>query len=183
MPSKLTNASSMFMRHVNTISVEYLDKFVVVHLNDVLIYSKSEDEHVEHLRLALMKLREHRLYAKYSKCECWMKELMFLDHVISVEGVAVSPEKVQAILDCEPPKSVKEVRDFLKLAGYYRRFVEGFSKVVKPMTGLLEKNIKFKWSAKVEDSFWLLKTKLTTTPVLVLPDTCKPFVIFGDASP
>ena len=145
MSSELINASYMFMRHVKSIFMDYLDKFIMVHFNDVLIYSKSEDEHVEHLRLALTKLREHRLYAKHSKCEFWLKELLFLDHVISAEGVAVSHEKVQAILDCESPKYVKEVRDFLKVAGYYRRFVEGYSKVVKPMTNLLEKNIKFKW--------------------------------------
>ena len=103
MSSELINASYMFMRHVKSIFMDYLDKFIMVHINDVLIYSKSEDEHLEHLCLALTKLREHHLYAKYSKCEFWLKELMFLDHIISAKGVAVSLDKVQAILNYEFP--------------------------------------------------------------------------------
>ena len=130
----------------------------------------------------MTKLREHHLYAKFSKCEFWLKELVFLGHVVSREGVTVIPDKVQAILDWEAPKSVKDVRSFLGMAGYYRRFIENFSKIAKPMTGLLKKGKKFEWSAKAEESFQTLKTKLTTALVLVLPDTSKDFVIFCDAS-
>jgi hypothetical protein len=101
----------------------------VVYIDDILIYSKTEDEHDEHLRLVLTKLREHRLYAKFSKCEFWLKELIFLGHVISEKGVAVIPDKVQAIFDWKTPKSAKEIRSFLGLAGYYRRLIENFSKI------------------------------------------------------
>ena len=141
-----------------------------------------EEEHAKHLRLVLTKLREHRLYAKFSKCEFWLKELIFLGHVVSANGVAIIPDKVQSILDWKTPSSVKDVRSFLGMAGYYRRFVENFSKIDKPMTNLLKKNKKFEWSEKAEEAFQLLKTQLTTAPVLVLPDTSKDFVVFCDAS-
>ena len=104
------------MRLVNSVFHEYLDKFVVVYIDNILVYSKTEDEHAEHLRLILTKLREHRLYAKFSKCEFWLKELIFLGHVLSDQGVSV-PDKIQSFLDCETPKSVKDVRSFHGLVG------------------------------------------------------------------
>ena len=104
--------------------MEYLDKFVVVYLDDILVYSKNEEEHAEHLRLVLEKLREHQLYAKYSKCEFWLSEVTYLGHVISKDGIAVNPERVQAVLNWKPPQNVKQVRSFLGLASYCRRFVE-----------------------------------------------------------
>ena len=135
----LTNAPATFSRLMNSIFMEYLDKFVVVYLDDILIYSKNEEEHAEHLRLVLMKLREHRLYAKFSKCEFWLPEVTYLGHVISGKGIAVNPERVQAVLNWTPPESVKQVRSFLGLASYCRCFVENFSKVAKPLTELLKK--------------------------------------------
>ena len=155
-----------FSRMMNSIFMEYLDKFVVVYLDDILIYSKNEEEHAEHLRLVLMKLREHRLYAKFSKCEFWLPEVTYLGHVISAKGVAVNPERVQAVLDWTPPESVKQVRSFLGLASYCRRFVENFSKVAKPLTELLKKDKKFQWTPKCEESFQELKRRLTSAPVL-----------------
>src|SRR3954465_13440155 len=128
---------------MNYIFMEYLDKFVVVYLDDILIYSKNEEEHAKHLRLTLEKLREHKLYVKYSKCEFWLNEVRFLGHIVSGDGVAVDPAKVSAVTEWESPKSVKEVCSFLGLAGYYRRFIENFSKVAKPMTELLKKDKKF----------------------------------------
>ena len=119
----LTNALATFSRMMNSIFMEYLDKFVVVYLDDILIYSKNEEEHAEHLRLVLMKLREHRLYAKFSKCEFWLPEVTYVGHVISAKSIAVNPERVQAVLDWTPPESVKQVRSFLGLASYCRRFV------------------------------------------------------------
>ena len=105
----LTNAPATFMRLMNSVFMEYLDKFVVVYIDDILIYSKSEEEHAEHLRLVLTKLREHRLNAKFSKCEFWLNELIFLGHVVSEKGIAVIPDKVQAILDWKSPETRKEV--------------------------------------------------------------------------
>ena len=110
----------------------------------------SYQEHAEHLRLVLQKLREHKLYAKRSKCEFWLEEVPFLGHVVSNGGIAVDPSKVKDVLNWKPPTDVSEIRSFLGLAGYYRRFIEGFSRLAKPMTALLEKNAKFVWSESVK---------------------------------
>jgi hypothetical protein len=119
---------------MNKVLMEYLDKFVVVFIDDILVYTRSEEEHKEHLRLALQKLREHRLYGKLSKCEFWMKQVAFLGHVISKGGISVDPIKVQDVLSWNAPMSVSDIRSFLGLAGYFRRFIEGFLKISKPMT-------------------------------------------------
>src|SRR3954466_11754096 len=178
----LTNAPATFSRLMNYIFMEYLDKFVVVYLDDILIYSKNEEEHAEHLCLILEKLREHKLYAKYSKCEFWLPEVTYLGHVISKDGIAVTPERIQAILDWTPPKTDKQVRSFLGLASYCRRFVENFSKIARPLTNLLHKGVKFEWTDKCQESFQALKDKLTSPSVLAPPDTQKDFVIYCDAS-
>nr|ABA91307.1 retrotransposon protein, putative, Ty3-gypsy subclass [Oryza sativa Japonica Group] len=178
----LTNAPAYFMNLMNKVFMDYLDKFVVVFIDDILIYSKDEEEHAEHLRLVLQKLRKHKLYAKFSKCEFWLKEVAFLGHVISAGGVAVDPAKVEAVMEWKAPKSVTEIRSFLGLVGYYRRFIEGFSKIARPMTQLLKKEKKFVWSEQCQESFEQLKEKLTSAPILVLPDIRKDFVIYCDAS-
>src|SRR3954463_10260730 len=178
----LTNAPATFSRMMNSIFMEYLDKFIVVYLDDILIYSNNEEEHAEHLRLVLMKLQEHRLYAKFSKCVFWLPEVTYLGHMISAKGIAVNPERVQAVLDWTPPESVKQVRSFLGLASYCRRFVENFSKVAKPLTELLKKDKKFLWTPKCEESFQELKRRLTSAPVLAPPDTKRDFDIYCDAS-
>jgi hypothetical protein len=139
----LTNALTYFMYLMNKVFMEYLDKFVVVFIDDILVYSRNEEEHEEHLRLALQRLREHRLYTKLSKCEFWMKQVAFLGHVISKEGISVDPRNVQDVLSWNVPTSVGDIKSFLGLAGYYRRFIEGFSKISKPMIELLEKDKKF----------------------------------------
>ena len=135
----LTNVPAYFMSMINKVFMGYLDKFVVVFIDDIMVYSKNEEEHKEHLRLVLEKLREHQLYAKFSKCEFWLKEVGFLGHVISGEGIAVDPTKIQSVTEWLEPSSVSEIRSFLGLAGYYRRFIENFSKIAKPMTELLKK--------------------------------------------
>ena len=178
----LTNAPAYFMYLMNKVFMEYLDKFVVVFIDDIMIYSKSEEEHEEHLRLVLQKLREHQLYAKFSKCEFWIKEVSFLGHIISDGGISVDPGKVRDVLKWNPPQTVTEIRSFLGLAGYYRRFIEGFSKIVKPLTTLLEKGREFKWTEACQASFEELKKRLTTAPVLVMPDLHKGFDIYCDAS-
>jgi hypothetical protein len=178
----LTNAPAYFMYLMNKKFMEYLDKFVVVFIDVFLIYSKNEEEHQEHLRLVLQKLREHELYAKFSKCEFWLKEVAFLGHIITNGGFAVNPRKVRDVLKWEPPCTVSEIRSFLGLTGYYRRFIEGFSKIMKPLTTLLEKDREFKWTGACQASFEELKKWLTIILVLVMPDLQKSFDIYCDAS-
>ena len=136
MPFGLTNAPAAFMDLMNRVFRPYIDKFVVVFIDDILIYSKNEKEHEEHLRIVLETLREQQLYAKLKKCDFWMKNILFLGHVISEKGIAVDPEKIEAVISWKAPRNVTEIKSFLGLAGYYRRFIEGFSKIAKPMTGL-----------------------------------------------
>ncbi|WVZ71279.1 hypothetical protein U9M48_019881 [Paspalum notatum var. saurae] len=130
----LTNAPAFFMYLMNSVFMNELDKFVVVFIDDILVYSKNEKEHEEHLRIVLSRLREHKLYAKFSKCAFWLKEVAFLGHILSAKGVAVDPSKVEDVLNWKQPQTVTEIRSFLGLAGYYRRFIKDFSKIAKPMT-------------------------------------------------
>jgi hypothetical protein len=130
-----------------------LDKFVVVFNDDILIYSKSEKEHAKHLWVVLQRLRDHKLYAKFSKCEFWLQSVNFLGHTISHDGISVDPSKVQEVMDWKPPKSEHQIRNFLGLAGYYRRFIPDFSRITKPMTELLKKGVKFVWSEACEKAF------------------------------
>ena len=139
----VTNAPAFFMHLMNKVFMDYLDTFVVIFIDDILIFSKSEAEHEVHLKLVLQRLREHQLYAKFSKCEFWIDEVPFLGHIISKGDIAVDPSKVKDVLEWETPQTVKEVRSFSGLAGYYRRFIENFSKIAKPLTSLLEKNVDF----------------------------------------
>lgn len=169
----LTNAPAYFMQLMNSVFMDYLDKFVVVFIDDILIYSKMEAEHEEHLRLVLQRLREHKLYAKFSKCEFWIDEVRFLGHVVSKGGIAVDPSNVSTVTNWKVPEIPKEVRGFLGLAGYYRRFIENFSKIAKPMTSLQEKDAKFKWTDAQQAAFNEFKKRLTTAPVLTLPDQQK----------
>jgi hypothetical protein len=177
----LTNAPSYFMNLMNKVFMEYLDRFVVVFIDDILIYSKSDSEHEEHLRLVLQKLRDNQLYAKYSKFEFWIDEVPFLGHIISNGGILVDPAKVKEIMVWSIPTTVTEIRSFLGLAGYYWRFIEGFSKSAKPRTSLLEKGREFKWDSKCQDSFNQLKFRLMSPPVLVMSDLQKGFDIYCDA--
>jgi hypothetical protein len=139
----LTNAPAHFTYLMNSVFMPESDKFVVVFIDDILIYSKNEEEHAKHLRIVLTRLREHQLYAKFSKCAFWLEEIQFLGHVLSTKGIAVDPSKVKDILEWKSPTSVHQVRSFLGLAGYYRRFILDFSKIVKPITELLKNDVKF----------------------------------------
>jgi hypothetical protein len=177
----LTNAPAYFMNLMNKVFMEYLDRFVVVFIDDILIYSKNESDHEQHLRLVLQKLRDNQLYAKFSKCEFWIDKVPFLGHIISNGGIAVDPAKVKEIMEWRVPTTVTEIRSFLGLAGYYRRFIEGFSKIAKPMTSLLEKGREFKWDEKCQESFDQLKERLMSPPVLIMPDLQKGFDIYCDA--
>jgi len=176
MPFGMTNASAVFMNYMNMIFRPFLDKFVVVFIDDILIYSRTQEEHAEHLRLVLGVLREKQLYAKLSKCEFWMDEVQFLGHVISAQEIAVDPTKVEAVVKWESPKSATEIRSFVGLTCYYRRFIEGFSKIVAPLTLLTRKDQPFTWTDKCEESFQELKRRLTSAPILVIPE------VYCDAS-
>jgi hypothetical protein len=169
----LTNAPTYFMYLMNKVFMEYLDNFIVVFIDDILVYSRSEEEH---LHLVLQKLRENRLYAKLSKCEFWMKQVAFLGHVILKGGIFVDPRKDQDVLSWNSSTIVGDNRSFLGLAGYYQRFIDGFFKISKPMTELLKKDKMFEWTRACEASFQELKKRLTTALTLVMPDMEKPFL-------
>jgi hypothetical protein len=178
----LTNALAHFTYLMNSVFMPELDKFVVVFIDDILIYSKNEEEHAKHLRIVLTRLREHQLYAKFSKCVFWLEEIQFLGHVLSAKVIAVDPSKVKDILESNSPTTVHQVRSFLGLASYYCRFISDFSKIVKPITGLLKNDTKFDWSSNCNEAFEQLKVLLTTALVLAQPDIEKPFDVYCDAS-
>jgi hypothetical protein len=178
----LTNALSYFMYMMNSVFMPELDKFVVVFIDDILVYSKNEEEHAGHLHVVLQRLREHHLYAKLAKCDFWLKEIKFLGHTNSQAGIAVNPDKVQEVMNWKPPTIVRQIQSFLGLAGYYRRFIPDFSRVAKPITELLKKEAKFVWGQKCKDAFHALRQHLTTAPVLVQPNSSKPFDVYCDAS-
>ncbi|KAL0400119.1 UNVERIFIED_CONTAM: Retrovirus-related Pol polyprotein from transposon.6 [Sesamum radiatum] len=182
MPFGLTNAPAAFMDMMHRIFQPYLDQFVLVFIDDILVYSKSEEDHENHLRTVLQVLRENKLFAKFSKCEFWIREVTFLGHVISSDGLAVDPSKVEAIVEWKRPENVTEVRSFLGLAGYYRRFVQNFSRIATPLTKLTQKDNPFVWDGACEMSFQELKKCLTTAPILALPNGTINLVVYTDAS-
>ncbi|KAL0537071.1 hypothetical protein IC582_026041 [Cucumis melo] len=178
----LPNALTVFMDLMNRVFREFLDTFMIVFIDDILIYSKTEAKHEEHLRMVLQTLRDNKLYAKFSKCEFWLKQVSFLGHVVYKAGVSVDPAKIEAVTGWPRPSTVSEVCSFLGLAGYYRRFVEKFSRIATPFTQLTRKRAPFVWSKVCEDSFQNLKQKLVTAPFLTVPDGSGSFVIYRDAS-
>ena len=161
MPFGLTNAPVAFIDLMHRVFQPYLDQFVVIFIDDILIYSKLEEEHEHHLRIVLQALRDHQLYAKFSKREFWLIEMRFLGHVVLASGIYVDPEKVEAVMNWERPESVFELRSFLGLARYYRRFIEDFSRLAAPMTRLTEKEVKFEWNDLCEGAFQELERRLT----------------------
>ncbi|GJW34114.1 putative reverse transcriptase domain-containing protein [Tanacetum coccineum] len=182
MPFGLTNAPAVFMDLMNRVCKPYLDKFVIVFIDDILIYSKNKQEHEEHLKLILELLKKEELYAKFSKCEFWIPKVQFLGHVIDSEGIHVDPAKIESIKDWTSPKSPTEIRQFLGLVGYYRRFIEWFLKIAKPMTKLTQKKLKFEWGDKQEAAFQLLKQRLCSAPIIALPEGSEDFIAYCDAS-
>ncbi|GKC68471.1 putative reverse transcriptase domain-containing protein [Tanacetum coccineum] len=182
MPFGLTNAPAIFIDLMNRICKPYLDKFVIVFIDDILIYSKSKEEHEVHLKTILDLLKKEKLYAKFSKCEFWLKEVQFLRHVVNRDGIYVDPSKVESVKNWKTPESSTEIRSFLGLAGYYRRFIENFSKIAKPLTLLTQKNKTYVWGDKQDEAFQILKEKLCNAPVLALPDGPDDFVVYCDAS-
>nr|GEU63408.1 putative reverse transcriptase domain-containing protein [Tanacetum cinerariifolium] len=175
-PFGLTNAPAVFMDLMNQVYKPYLDNFMIVFIDDILIYSKDEKEHEEHLKAILELIKKEELYAKFSKCEFWIPIVQFLDHVIDSQDIYVDPAKIESVKYWASPKSPTEICQFLGLAGYYRRFIEGFSKIAKSMTKLTQKKVKFEWGDKQEVAFQLLKQKLCSAPILALPEGSEDFI-------
>ncbi|CAA0826072.1 Uncharacterized mitochondrial protein AtMg00860, partial [Striga hermonthica] len=172
----------VFMDLMNRVFHPFLDQFVIVFIDDILVYSRDIDQLKEHLRIVLETLRGEKLYAKFSKCEFWLNRVAFLGHIVTARGIEVDPSKIEAISKWDTPRSAADVRSFLGLAGYYRRFIEGFSKIAQPLTNLTMKAVRFDWSSQCEESFQELKRRLTTAPVLSIPDPTLEFTIYSDAS-
>ncbi|GJW26006.1 putative reverse transcriptase domain-containing protein, partial [Tanacetum coccineum] len=179
MPFGLTNAPAIFMDLMNRVCKPYLDKSVIVFIEDILIYSKSREEHEVHLKTILDLLMKEKLYAKFSKCEFWLQEVQYLGHVVNHDGIHVDPSKVESVKNWKTPESSTEIRSFLGLAGYYRRFIENFSKIAKPLTLLTQKNKTYVWGDEQDEAFRILKEKLCNALVLALPDGPDDFEALG----
>nr|XP_018630035.1 uncharacterized protein LOC104107271 [Nicotiana tomentosiformis] len=178
----LTNAPAAFMDLMNKVFKSFLDAFVIVFIDDILVYSRSQKEHESHLRTVLQILKDRQLYAIFFKYEFWLDTVTFLGHVVSKEGIRVNPQKIEAFKSCPRPTTPTEICSFLGLAGYYHHFVEGFSSVASLLTKLTQKNVKFQRSEACEKSFQELKNMLTTAPILTLPSPTGKFVIYCDVS-
>ncbi|GJU78242.1 reverse transcriptase domain-containing protein [Tanacetum coccineum] len=182
MPFGLTNAPAVFMDLMNRVCKPYLDKFVIVFIDDILIYSRNKEEHANHLRIILELLRKEELYAKFSKCDFWISIVQFLGYVIDNQGIHVDPSKIEAIKNWASPTTPTEIRQFLRLVGYYRRFIKDFSKIAKTLTELTQKNKKYIWGEDQESAFQLLKQKLCEALILALPEGNDDFVVYCDTS-
>ena len=182
MPFGLTNAPAAFMDLMNRVCRPMLDRSVIVFIDDILVYSKTQGQHEEHLREVLETLRRERLFAKFSKCEFWLREVQFLGHLVNQKGILVDPAKIEAVMQWEVPRSPSEIRSFLGLAGYYRRFIQDFSKIAVPLTRLTKKSVVFRWGPEQQAAFETLRQRLCEAPILTLPEGVEDFVVYCDAS-
>jgi hypothetical protein len=182
MPFGLTNAPSTFMRLMNYVLRDFIGRFVVVYFDDILIYSKSLQEHEGHLREVLSTLRFEHLFANLKKCDFCTHQVNFLGFVVSSQGLQVDQEKVKAIQEWPTPTNIGHIRSFHGLASFYRRFVKDFSSIASPLTELTKKRTPFEWGSIQEEAFAELKDRLTKAPLLVLPDFTRPFEVECDAS-
>ena len=177
MPFGLTNAPTAFMDLMNRVCRPMLDRSVIVFIDDILVYSKTQEQHEEHLREVLEVLRRERLFAKFSKCEFWLREVQFLGHLVNQKGILVDPAKIEAVMQWEVPKSPSEIRSFLGLAGYYRRFIQDFCKIAVPLTRLTEKSVVFRWGPEQQAAFKTLRQQLCEAPIMTLPEGVDDFVV------
>jgi len=180
-PFGLTNAPTTFMSMMNGVFHAYLDKFILIFIDDILVYSSSIEEHKGHLHIVLQTLRENQLFTKFNKCEFFKDQIQYLRHVISSEGIALDPEKIETIMNWPVPANVADIRSFMGLAGYYRKFIRGFSKVAYLITSLQKKGTNFKWSKSYQESFESLRHFFTTTLVLKIVDPEEDFILCTDA--
>lgn len=181
MPFGLCNAPSTFQATMNDLFRPFLRKFVLVFFDDILIFSQQFDQHIDHLKLVLEKLAQHQFYLKQSKCAFAVQQVSYLGHIVSVKGVEPEPSKIQAMLDWPKPTSLKSLRGFLGLTGFYRRFIRDYAKLAAPLTALLKKG-QFVWTDEATTAFTALQEAMTKAPVLALPDFSLPFIIETDAS-
>jgi hypothetical protein len=182
MPFGLTNAPAVFMRLMNDVFRPLLDRCVVVFLDDILVFSKTHEEHEQHLRQVFDLLRKNKLYAKLSKCQFGSSEIEFLGHVIGADGIKPMQDKVTAIENWTAPTNVSEVRSFLGLTGYYRRFVRGYAAIALPLNQLTKNSVPFCWTNEAQTAFDALKKAVSTAPVLAMPNVDLPFLVTTDAS-
>ncbi|GKB83486.1 putative reverse transcriptase domain-containing protein [Tanacetum coccineum] len=180
-PFGLTNTPAVFMYLMNRVCKPYLDKFVIVLIDDILIYYCNKEEHANHLKIILELLKKEKLYAKFSKCDFWIRIVQFLGHLIDSQGLHVDPAKIEAAKNWTSPTTHTEIRQFLGLAGYYQRFIKDFSKIAV-FAKLTQKNKKYIWGEDQESAFQLLKQKLCEAPILALPEGNDDFVVYRDAS-
>ena len=178
----LTNAPATFNRLMQDIFKPYLDDFVLVFFDDILIYSKTQEEHEDHVRKVLHLLRQHKLYAKRSKCSFYALQIEYLGFIVSQNGISVDPAKVEDIVSWPQPKTVSEVRDFLGITGWYRTYIRHYATIAAPLTDLLKKGNRIIWQQHHQESFVKLKELVTTAPCLKLADFSKPFEVTTDAS-
>ena len=181
MPFGVTNAPATFQRMMNSLFKEELDDFILVYLDDILIFSRTLQEHIRHIRIALERLRKAKFYPRLHKCSLFQTRVEYLGFDVSERGIQPSPEKVKTIVEWPTPKSVKDVRSFLGLAGFYRRFIKDFSLKARPMTDLTKEDMPWKWDEEEENSFCELKRSLVVAPVLKMPDFDRSFVVTTDA--
>jgi hypothetical protein len=182
MPFGLTNAPASFQQLMNEVLREFLDISVIVYLDDILIYSKTREDHIHHMKQSLEKLRKHRLWAKAEKCRFFQTSVDFLGHIVSHDGVSMDSAKVKTLLEWKPPRNVKDVQVFLGFANFYRKFIKGYSKITEPLTRLLRKDTKFLWSEKTQSAFDTLKTAFTSAPILTHFNPERPIALETDAS-
>jgi hypothetical protein len=182
MPFGLTNAPATFQRLINSVFDREINDFVLVYLDDILIFSETLEDHWRHLDIALERLSQAKLYGRIQKCDFIKTEVEYLGFRISQDGISTDPEKVQAVVDWHTPTSVRDVRSFLGLASYYRRFIRNFSLIAKPLTDLTKNDTKWQWEEEQEKAFLQLKVAMVTAPVLKVPDFTKEFVVTTDAS-
>ncbi|KAJ1116405.1 hypothetical protein NDU88_004617 [Pleurodeles waltl] len=182
MPFGLCNAPAAFQFFLNDVLREYLDIFAIVYIDDILIYSDNENQHVQHVKKILAALRKHHLYCKLTKCEFHVTTVEFLGVILTPQGMVMAEKKVKAVSEWPIPKSVCDVQCFLGFANFYRRFINHFSQTVAPITKLLRKKEKFVWSPEADQAFSTLKEAFSTAPVLTHPDADRPFIVEADAS-
>ena len=182
MPFGLTNAPATFQALVQDVLRPLLDISVIVYIDDILIYSQNDQDHAHHVRQVLELLRQHKLYGTMAKCEFFKDSVEYLGHVISAQGIATDPKKVEAIREWPTPANLKELQSFLGLCNYYRRFIQDYSKIATPLTNLTHKDTPFTWTTQTCEAFNRLKTCMISAPVLCIPDPALPFTVTTDAS-